>query len=108
MIVTFSPFHLLHLSMSENLHNAARQQQFLNVISRDEATERFQTHLDLHPLGNETVTLPGRDDIPEQGIIYREILRAIVELVLTCTKTAYATAWKYIFFEDCYIFNQAL
>ncbi len=36
---------------------AASQQQFLNVISRDEATARFQQHLNLRPLGREDVPL---------------------------------------------------
>lgn len=35
----------------------ARQQQFLNVISRDEATERFRQHLKLAPTGRECVPL---------------------------------------------------
>jgi putative molybdopterin biosynthesis protein len=34
-----------------------RQTQFLTVITRDEATERFQRHLKLAPLGHETVSL---------------------------------------------------
>ncbi len=34
-----------------------RQSQFLNVITRDEATARFRAHLDLAPLGRETVAL---------------------------------------------------
>ncbi len=34
-----------------------RQTQFLTVISRDEATERFRRHLKLEPLGPETVPL---------------------------------------------------
>ncbi|HZV93882.1 MAG TPA: molybdopterin-binding protein, partial [Caldimonas sp.] len=34
-----------------------RQTQFLTVISRDEATERFRRHLELAPLGFETVAL---------------------------------------------------
>jgi len=33
------------------------QTQFLDVISRDEATARFRRHLDLAPLGNETIAL---------------------------------------------------
>ncbi len=37
--------------------DAARQQQFLNVISREEATERFQKHLNLEPLGSERLPL---------------------------------------------------
>ena len=35
----------------------ARQTQFLTVITRDEATARFQRHLALRPLGQETVPL---------------------------------------------------
>ena len=35
----------------------ARQTQFLNVITRDEATARFQRHLHLAPLGVESVPL---------------------------------------------------
>jgi putative molybdopterin biosynthesis protein len=34
-----------------------RQTQFLTVITRDEATERFRRHLKLEPLGRETVAL---------------------------------------------------
>ena len=34
-----------------------RQTQFLNVVTRDEATARFQQHLRLTPLGRETVRL---------------------------------------------------
>src|SRR5512133_1437626 len=34
-----------------------RQTQFLSVITRDEATERFRRHLTLVPLGQETVAL---------------------------------------------------
>jgi putative molybdopterin biosynthesis protein len=34
-----------------------RQTQFLTVITRDEATERFRRHLKLEPLGHETVPL---------------------------------------------------
>ena len=34
-----------------------RQTQFLSVITRDEATERFRRHLTLAPLGRETVAL---------------------------------------------------
>jgi putative molybdopterin biosynthesis protein len=36
---------------------AARQEQFLDVVSEDEARARFENHLDLTPLGAETVTL---------------------------------------------------
>jgi putative molybdopterin biosynthesis protein len=37
--------------------NAARQEQFLEVITRDEATNRFQRHLRLEPLGTERIAL---------------------------------------------------
>ncbi len=40
-----------------NVPDAARQQQFLQVISREEATERFHRHLHLNPLGIERVPL---------------------------------------------------
>jgi len=36
---------------------AARQEQFLEVVSAEEAKARFERHLDLTPLGTETVTL---------------------------------------------------
>ena len=36
---------------------AARQEQFLDVIAADEATARFERHLDLSPLPAETVSL---------------------------------------------------
>ena len=43
-------------SPSQTPH-VARQQQFLNVIGREEATARFHKHLNLKPLGSETVPL---------------------------------------------------
>ena len=39
------------------LRRAARQEQFLDVVSRDEAEARFQRHLRMEPLGEETVPL---------------------------------------------------
>jgi len=39
------------------LRSLARQEQFLNVVDRDTAIDRFCRHLDLHPLGAETVPL---------------------------------------------------
>lgn len=39
------------------LRNLARQEQFLEVVDRDEATARFQRHLKMRPLGAETVPL---------------------------------------------------
>ena len=43
--------------MSTSLNRAARQEQFLDVVSRDEAEFRFQHHLRMAPLGPETVPL---------------------------------------------------
>ena len=45
------------MSESQRLNDAARQQQFLRVIDRDEATARFHEHLTLAPLEIETVPL---------------------------------------------------
>ncbi|MBV9522779.1 MAG: molybdopterin biosynthesis protein [Alphaproteobacteria bacterium] len=39
------------------LRNAARQAQFLEVVSRDEAQARFRRHIAMAPLGTETVPL---------------------------------------------------
>lgn len=39
------------------LHILARQEQFLDVVDRDTAIERFRRHLDLRPLGTEMVVL---------------------------------------------------
>jgi putative molybdopterin biosynthesis protein len=39
------------------LRSLARQEQFLDVVDRDEATGRFQRHLKMRPLGPETVSL---------------------------------------------------
>ena len=41
----------------KRLHQAAKQQQFLDVISKEEATFRFEQHLDLKPLGKEEISL---------------------------------------------------
>jgi putative molybdopterin biosynthesis protein len=43
--------------ISASLRSLARQEQFLEVLDRDEAERRFHRHLDLHPLGRETVPL---------------------------------------------------
>jgi putative molybdopterin biosynthesis protein len=43
--------------ISTTLQRLARQEQFLDVVDRDEATRRLHAHLDLHPLGSETVAL---------------------------------------------------
>ena len=39
----------------EALRGAARQEQFLDVVTRDEAERRFHAHLGLKPLGEEIV-----------------------------------------------------
>ncbi len=44
-------------SRRPGVRSAARQEQFLEVITRDEATARFRRHLTLAPLGRETVPL---------------------------------------------------
>ena len=41
----------------DRLRRAARQEQFLEVVSRDEAEARFRRHLRLEPLGEEPVPL---------------------------------------------------
>ncbi len=41
------------------LRFAARQDQFLDVVTRDEAERRFRAHLRLEPLGHEIVPLTG-------------------------------------------------
>jgi putative molybdopterin biosynthesis protein len=43
--------------MNDDLKVAGRQQQFLDVISRDEATERFEAALSQASVGTESVTL---------------------------------------------------
>ena len=56
--------------MNDDAKAVARQQQFLDVISRDEATERFEAALSAAPVGIETVALAEAlnrvlaDDIP--------------------------------------------
>ena len=41
----------------ETLRQAARQEQFLDIVSREEAHRRFHAHLPLAPLGEEAVAL---------------------------------------------------
>ena len=41
----------------ETLRRAARQEQFLEIVTRDEAERRFRAHLTLRPLGEESVAL---------------------------------------------------
>ena len=43
--------------LRQKLRAAARQEQFLEVVGRDEATVRFHRHLTLAPVGSETVPL---------------------------------------------------
>ncbi|QDU38754.1 Molybdopterin molybdenumtransferase [Maioricimonas rarisocia] len=42
---------------SDSAGEASRQRQFLNVVSRQEATSRFRQHLHLEPVGAEDVSL---------------------------------------------------
>jgi putative molybdopterin biosynthesis protein len=43
--------------ISMALQSLARQEQFLDVVDRDEAVARFHQHLKLRPLGAENVPL---------------------------------------------------
>src|SRR2546430_4741062 len=43
--------------ISTTLQTLARQEQFLDVVDRDEAVRRFHNHLNLRPVGLETVPL---------------------------------------------------
>src|SRR6185369_1827827 len=52
-----------------------RQTQFLNVVTRDEATARFQRHLRLEPLGVEKVSLAAA-----LGRILAEDVKATVDV----------------------------
>lgn len=45
--------------LRRKLRAAARQEQFLEVVGRDEAAVRFHRHLTLAPVGSETVPLSG-------------------------------------------------
>ncbi len=45
--------------IAANLRDLARQEQFLEVLDRDEAERRFRRHLCLAPRGTETVSLAG-------------------------------------------------
>ncbi len=47
-----------HTRDSQEWRNAVSQKQFLEVISRDEATHRFRQHLDSKPKNRESVSLP--------------------------------------------------
>ena len=53
-----------HLTKPESalidaVRRAARQEQFLEVVSADDATQRFRRHLDLSPRGVDSVSLAG-------------------------------------------------
>jgi putative molybdopterin biosynthesis protein len=45
-------------ALLDAVRRAARQEQFLEVVSAEEATKRFQQHLDLSPRASEIVALP--------------------------------------------------
>jgi len=49
---------MTHTRDSQEWRNAISQKQFLEVISRDEATQRFRQHLDPKPKNRESVSLP--------------------------------------------------
>ncbi len=55
------------------LQHAARQDQFLEVISRDEAEVRFRRHLRLEPLGEEAVPLARARD----RVLARDVIAAV-------------------------------
>ncbi len=59
--------------LDTRLRQAARQQQFLEVIDREEAAARFQSHLSLEPLGLETVPLTAALD----RVLAREVKAGI-------------------------------
>ena len=44
-------------ALIEAVRRAARQEQFLEVLSADEAKQRFQRHLDLSPRGTQSIAL---------------------------------------------------
>src|SRR5262245_65371271 len=44
-------------ALLDEVRQAARQEQFLEVIAAEEARRRFETHLDLAPLPGEEVAL---------------------------------------------------
>lgn len=48
---------LIDLTLIDQVRRAARQEQFLEVLSAEEATRRFQSAIDLSPLDAETVGL---------------------------------------------------
>ena len=50
-----------------------RQEQFLDVIDRDEAQRRFLAVLELHPLGEETIVL----DEALGRILARDVVAAV-------------------------------
>ncbi len=62
-------------NLTENVRKASRQQQFLNVISREEATQRFHSELNLQPLGSESVLLGDA-----RGRILSEDIQAIIDV----------------------------
>src|ERR1043165_2888388 len=45
------------IALLDAVRAAARQEQFLEVVSAEDARARFEQHLDLSPLGAETVSL---------------------------------------------------
>jgi molybdopterin molybdotransferase/putative molybdopterin biosynthesis protein len=52
---------------------AARQEQFLEVVSADQARRRFESHLDLAPLSAESVALPDS----RMRVLARDVVAAV-------------------------------
>jgi putative molybdopterin biosynthesis protein len=57
MSETRKPRPAAHGDLIARVHAAARQEQFLEVVSAEEARSRFEKHLDLKPLAAESVRL---------------------------------------------------
>ena len=66
------------------------QEQFLNVIDRDEAERRFRAALDLRPLGAEEVTIVSLESYDELLIVPEDLEQAKEEGVQFKPNTACA------------------
>lgn len=64
--------------LSSDLAAAIRQEQFLSVISRDEAMQRFMARLTLQPIGDELLPLAGIDG-RQHRILSRDI-QAVIDV----------------------------
>ena len=65
------------------LRAAARQEQFLEVVSADEARARFEKHLDLSPLAAESVPLAAA----LTRVLAHDVVRVDGTLLATGTET---------------------